>query len=103
MLPSRFGGGPTDYPVLETEDDAGQPLVRLVIHPRVGPVDPELAVNAFLDGIGRGSGADRLMGLLWRTGRFVGVDRRPTLATPAGKILQLHRSPRLAPPSPASS
>ena len=102
ILPARFGGGPTDYQILETEDDSGRPRLQLVIHPRVGPLDAPLVVDAFLDAIGGGSGAEQLMGRVWRDGRFVGVERRPTFATPAGKILHLHR-PITPPDSERSS
>jgi hypothetical protein len=91
VLPARFGGGPTDYQLLELEDASGHPRLQLLVHPRVGPLDTSLVVNAFLEGIGGGSGADHLMGLVWRDGRFVGVECRATLATPVGKILHLHR------------
>ena len=90
VLPRRFGGGPTDYQLVEEERDDGRPALRLCVHPQVGPVDPEAITEAFLSGIGHGSGAERIMSLVWRDGQFLRVERRPPLSTPSGKILHLH-------------
>jgi hypothetical protein len=47
-------------------------------------------IDAFLEGIGRGSGANRVMALAWRDAHFVRVERRPPIRTAVGKILHLH-------------
>ncbi|MBA2448831.1 MAG: hypothetical protein H0V51_12475 [Chloroflexi bacterium] len=90
VLPARFGGGPTDYQLLEEEEDDGRPRLRLLVHPSVGPLDGDAVADAFLRAIGHGSGADRVMGLLWREAGFVRVERRAPRTTPSGKILHLH-------------
>jgi hypothetical protein len=89
VLPGRFGGTPTDYQLLE-EDVGALPRIRLLVHPRLGPLDCEEVADAFLDALGRGSGIERLMGLLWRDGGFVRVERAPPHTTASGKILHLH-------------
>jgi hypothetical protein len=40
--------------------------------------------------LGSGTGAERIMGQVWRDGAVLGVERRAPLATPSGKILHLH-------------
>ena len=90
VLPSRFGGAPTDYQLVEDEEADGRPRLRLLIHPAVGPVDPQAASAAFLDAIGAGGGPERVMGLAWHGAGLPGVERRPPLATGSGKILHLH-------------
>ena len=55
-LPARFGGGPTDYQLVEEESDAGEPVVRLLVHPAVGPLEPDRVVEAFLAEIGAARG-----------------------------------------------
>ena len=85
VLPARFGGGPTDYQLVEDEGDDGRPRVRPLVRPEVGPVDAEA-----LAAVAAGSGVERVMGLLWRDARMVRVERRPPLATPTGKILHVH-------------
>jgi hypothetical protein len=90
VLPTRFGGVPTDYQLVEDEEGDGRPRLRLLIHPAVGPVDPTEARAAFLDAIGAGAGPERVMGLAWRGAGFPRVERRPPVATGSGKILHLH-------------
>jgi hypothetical protein len=95
ILPARFGGGPTDYQLVEEEVENGRPCLRLLIHPAVGPLDPGKVAETFLRAIGPGSGIERLAGLLWQEGHFLRIERRPPLAMASGKVLHLHvpRSP----------
>jgi hypothetical protein len=88
-LPARFGGGPTDYQLLE-EDVDGRPRVCLLVNPNLGPVDEAAVAEAFLDAIGGGSGVERVMELAWREAGLVEVRRELPRSTPAGKILHLH-------------
>ena len=70
VLPARFGGGPTDYQLVEEEAESGRPCLRLLIHPAVGPLDLDEVADAFLQAAGSGSGIERLAGLLWQAGHF---------------------------------
>ena len=90
VLPARFGGGPTDYQLLEEEKEDGRPELRLLIHPRLGPLDEQGVIGSFFQGIGRSGGANKVMGLAWQEGKLLKVERRPPLSTPSGKILHLH-------------
>ena len=98
-LPRRFGGGPTDYQLVEQEDPGGQPALRLLVHPVIGPLDPTAVADAFLAAIGTGTGVERIMGQVWRDGRILRVERRGPLATASGKILHLHVNPARQPPN----
>jgi hypothetical protein len=89
-LPGRFGGGPTDYQLVEEESDDGRPTLRLLIHPAVGSLDEAAVVDSFLASIGSGSGVNRVMELQWREAGLLRIERRPPLRTAAGKILHLH-------------
>jgi hypothetical protein len=91
VLPARFGGGPIDYQLVEDVGDDGRSRLRLLVDPKVGPVDPEAVAAAFLSAIGPGSGVERLMGLVWKEARVLEVERRAPLPTRAGKILHLHQ------------
>jgi hypothetical protein len=99
VLPARFGGAPTEYQLLEEEAPDGQPRLALLVHPAVGPLDVDTVRAAFLEAIGAGSGAERVMALLWRDAGLLRVERRPPLATLSGKILHLH-APRSTGPAP---
>jgi hypothetical protein len=90
VLPARFGGGPTDYQLVEEEDDDGKPGLRLLVHPALGPLADQTVAETFLSAIGAGRGAERIMGLAWRDARVIRVDREPPRTTASGKILHLH-------------
>lgn len=88
-LPRRFGGGPTDYQLVEEPGNGSPPSLRLLIHPRVGAFDPEAVSEFFLDELGSGSGTRRAMALqLGRTG-FFRVERGTPIVSASGKILHL--------------
>lgn len=102
VLPARFGGGPTDYQLVEEDGTHGQPRLRLLVHPAVGPLDADALIEAFLAEIGSGAGAERVMAIQWRTARLLQVERTPPRATASGKILHLHRESQPAPrPEPS--
>jgi hypothetical protein len=102
-LPAHFGGGPTDYQVVDEENADGTPGVRLLVHPRLGPLDDEAVRRAFLEGIGWGSGVEHVMALAWHDAGLPTICRRPPEATPGGKIqhVHLHRGERAEAPLPA--
>ncbi|MBW1742056.1 MAG: hypothetical protein JRJ47_01310 [Deltaproteobacteria bacterium] len=90
ILPSRFGGAPSHYQLLEEDDRDGLRRFRLLVHPDVGPVEPKTVVETFLTAIGSGNGVQRMIGLLWRNAELLTVERSPPLTTDSGKILHLH-------------
>jgi hypothetical protein len=90
VLPARFGGGPTDYQLVEAEGSDGQSRLRLLVHPKLGPLDSAALVETFLEALGPGSGAERIMALQWRAANLVQVERELPRSTPSGKILHLH-------------
>lgn len=89
-LPARFGGGPTDYQLVEDSSAEGEAMVPLLVHPAVGPLDPAVVAKAFLTRIGAGPGATRVMGLVWQDAQLLRVERCPPIMTSSGKILHLH-------------
>jgi hypothetical protein len=89
MLPARFGGGPTHYQVLEEQDASGQPRLRLLVDPALGPLDPDAVAEAFLVAVSRGSGIERITAMTWRAGGFVTVERRSPESRRGDKILHL--------------
>jgi hypothetical protein len=88
-LPARFGGGPTDYQLVEDEED-GLPKVAVVIAPGVGPVDDSEVVRTVLEGLAAGASHKRMMAGIWHDARTVHVLRRAPYATAAGKVQPLH-------------
>jgi hypothetical protein len=89
VLPARFGGAGDDYQVVETESADGILRLELIVAPRVGPADPSVVREVFLDALGDGS-LDRLRAEIWRRAGTVTVSRRLPHPTRAGKILPFH-------------
>lgn len=92
VLPHRFGGRPNDYQLVEDDAEDGQPRLRLLVHPLVGPLDANAVVEVFLDALGADRAVRRVMSTVWRDARVVRVERRPPLTTRTGKVLHLHRA-----------
>ena len=90
VLPARFGGGPTDYQLLEQEVEGGHPCLRLLVHPAVGPVEEEAVIDTFLNALGGGSGVERVMSMQWREASLLRVERQAPRTTAVGKILHIH-------------
>jgi hypothetical protein len=90
-LPARFGGAPTDYQIVEDEHADGQPDLRLLVHPSVGSVDNRSVVETFLAALGTGSGAERVMQLLWRDAGMIRVERLAPRPTASGKLLHVRK------------
>jgi hypothetical protein len=90
VLPARFGGGPTDYQLVEDSTATGPPVLRLLVNPQVGALDEALVLDAFLRAVGGGQGVERVMALHWRDSGSLRLERRPPIATGSGKILHLH-------------
>ena len=89
-LPKRFGGGPTDYQLVEEETEDGRARLRLLVHPAIGPLDTESVKETFLSSIATGSGAEQIMGLQWRDAQLLRVERAVPRNTTRGKILHLY-------------
>ncbi|MBI3998790.1 MAG: hypothetical protein HY355_07120 [Armatimonadetes bacterium] len=86
VLPARFGGTAADYQVLEEEEN-GILRLSLIISPRVGAVDEQVARDAFLEALEQNGGFERLAAGVWRRAETVVVRRQWPAATKAGKIL----------------
>jgi hypothetical protein len=91
-LPARFGGGPTDYQLVEEEAADGVPRVCLVVSPRIGVLDEGAVVTAALEALARGGAAQAMMADVWRSGSTLRVVRREPHQTASAKILPLHVS-----------
>lgn len=87
-LPSRFGGSPLDYQLVE-EEEGGLPRVSLVVSPRVGPIDEGAIAEAVLQAIGTEDWSRRQADQ-WRQAGTLRVRRQEPYGTLAGKILPLH-------------
>ncbi len=89
-LPARFGGSPSDYQLLEEEDEDGCARLSLRIGPDVGEVGEEAVLDLLYRRIRAGGRDRRLYGDIWREAGSVRVAREAPMATRSGKILPFY-------------
>lgn len=85
LLPSRFGGAPAHYQLVEEEGPDGKARLSLLVDPAVGPVDLTAVAEAFRQAFGDPRA--------WRAAGVVQAVSAPPRSTASGKILHLHRGP----------
>ena len=88
-LPARLGGGPGDYQFVERDDEHGT-SIALRIHPRVGAVDEDAAVNAVRDALAATDNG-LLASAVWHRGGGLRVERAAPTTTKAAKLLSYER------------
>ena len=87
LLPSRFGGAPNDYQLVEKEQ-GGMTRVQVRVSPRLGRIDEDRIVPEILAFLEQDRGG-RAMAGLWRAGGTLEVIRAEPLVTRASKVLPL--------------
>ncbi|HAS09414.1 MAG TPA: hypothetical protein DCS55_02675 [Acidimicrobiaceae bacterium] len=87
-LPSRFGGHPLQWQLVETERD-GQAVVTVRADPRLGELDVDEIRQAVLDSL-RQTDAGALAAGVWSTPGGLVVQRARPVTTAAGKTLPYH-------------
>lgn len=90
VLPSQFGGGPTDYQLVEDEDERGLPTVQLVVSPRLGPLPEDTIITAVIAYLNAVHGRGGIYGERWREAGALCVMRQEPYTTSASKVLALH-------------
>ncbi|MDX1395985.1 MAG: hypothetical protein R3195_16505 [Gemmatimonadota bacterium] len=88
LLPSEFGGAPTDYQLAEEEDE-GLTTIRLRVSPSIGDLDEEAVRETVLRELFATPGGG-LMVDQWRQGDTFRVERADPYVTSSAKILPLH-------------
>ena len=90
-LPQRYGGAPTDYQFVEAEENA-RTVLKLVISPRVGPLNGADVATFVLHELERRTAGGRLMTDVWRDSDTLQIERVQPYATGSAKIQPLHVS-----------
>jgi hypothetical protein len=86
VLPERFGGGPTDYQLVE-EEVGSLPRVSLVVRPSVGEVDEAALLATVYDTL---ESYSAIGAVEWRQSDTLRVVRRDPFEKPSAKIMPLH-------------
>jgi len=89
VLPRKYGGAPTDYQLVEEEDDKGQTCLSLIISPAVGAVNDSDAINTVLDELRRNAYGGKLAAGFWSQVNTLQVKRIQPLSS-SGKITTMH-------------
>ena len=89
VLPQRFGGGPTDYQLVE---DRSGPIskVVIVVSPRVGPLQAETVREVALQALGEDGVGPTVMAASWRDAGLPRIERREPYTTGRPKLLPVH-------------
>ena len=88
VLPRAFGGGVTDYQLIERQDARGLPRYTLLVDPSLGPVDERAVAATFLEELARVRSQYRYMVNLWtQSDGILRVERRQPVPTARGKLL----------------
>lgn len=99
VLPMRFGGGPTDYQLVEQEI-GGLTRVLLLVSPVIGPVDEQAVLQTVRDWLTNTGRAERLMTEIWHDTRVLKVVRREPVASTSMKVLPLRKERKRQPSDP---
>lgn len=89
VLPSRFGGSPLDYQLLEEEDGEGLTRLSLIISPRITLNDEQAAMDLLLEGLRRSGPAGSYAAAFWKQGGSLRVKRTEPIWGAGGKFLPL--------------
>ena len=99
VLPTRFGGSPFDYQLLEEEDEKGFTKVSLLVSPRVGIIDEKKVIETVLEALGKNTLSVGTRAI-WSQARTLQIKRMAPVWTSRGKLMPLHLA-RLSKPSTA--
>lgn len=87
VLPTRFGGTPLDYQLMEEEDATGFSRLFLYISPRVEIADESEVVRTLLDAMRNASANADATRLVWQQANTIQVKRIEPIPTARGKMI----------------
>lgn len=89
VFPALFGGSPLDYQIVEEEDSRGMTRLSVMVSPRLGSVEPQRVIEAFLDELRRRRPKSNMVEI-WRQAGTLRVLREPPRLTRGGKLLPFY-------------
>ena len=90
VLPSRFGGSPLDYQLMEQEDAHGLTRLYLIVSPCVEIADERQVIEVVLNALSRSSPMGDAARVVWQQAHTLQVKRMEPVWTARGKLLPLH-------------
>ena len=92
VLPTRFGGSPLDYQLLEEEDQQGFTRLSLLVSPKIQIKDESEIFETVMEALKRSSTAAHLASALWKQAETLRVRSQEPIWTSRGKFMPLHRA-----------
>lgn len=89
VLPRKYGGGPTDYQLLEEEDSMGQTHLSLIISPAVGTLDENEVREIVLSSLRKSAYGGKLAAGFWSQVNTLEIKRMYPVSL-FGKVTTLH-------------
>jgi hypothetical protein len=93
-LPARFGGMSTDYQLVEHEKGDGLNRLRLLVNPRLGPLDENRIAKDFIELLRRAEDSPESWAqsgtLMWNQAGIIQVERLAPISTISGKVFPFH-------------
>jgi hypothetical protein len=90
VLPSRFGGSPLDYQLVEEEDERGFTRLTLLVSPSIQFANDVEVIETILEALGRSSVASELARSIWSQAKALQIKRMEPIWTARGKLMPLH-------------
>ena len=100
VLPSRFGGSPLDYQLVEEEDEQGFTRLTLSVSPKIEIVNEREVIETVLEALGRSSVAGDLARSIWSQAKALRIKRMEPIWTARGKLMPLHLEKRIKKENP---
>lgn len=95
VLPSRFGGSPIDYQLLEEEEADGRSRLSLLVSPSVRIDDESAVVQVILAELAKAGAGARDGSSVWAQAGVIRLRRAEPLRTRRGKLMYLQTSKRV--------
>ena len=95
VLPTRFGGSPLDYQMVEQEDEQGFTRLYVLISPSVVIADEQQVIEAILNALRKSSPMADAARTVWQQMQTIQVKRAEPILTERAKLLPLHIERRL--------
>jgi len=94
VLPTRFGGSPLDYQLLEEEDELGFTRLNLLVSPKIKIVDEAEIIQTVLEALKHSGVAADLAQAVWSQAKTLRIKRMEPIWTDRGKLMPLHLARR---------
>jgi hypothetical protein len=88
-LPDKFGGGPTDYQLIEEEDEKGETSLSLVISPEIGDINEGEVITTILNNLRKNATGGKLAAGMWSQSQTIKIKRIYPISK-GGKVMTLH-------------